>query len=1067
MRAYHDSRRIEFRNPFGAVTVGQTVRLRLDVRDDPGAVCVCRFRREGSGENAIDMAREQREGFLLFSCSLSPECADIFWYSFIITGSDGQVRQYGVRDGRSGGEGISRGGEAPAFQLTVYQDAPAPAWFKDAIVYQIFPDSFHRGSDWQERSAAALAERHKGLKRAMRPSWDSPPTYKKDADGRVTQWDFYGGTLSGIIEKLKYLRDLGITTIYLNPIFDAASNHRYDTADYFRINPMLGDEKTFSDLCAQAGARGISIILDGVFSHSGCDSRYFNKFGNYDSPGAWQNQASPYSSWYRFDSSVVGYECWWGVDDLPNLEESDPGYREFICGKDGVVAHWLREGARAWRLDVADELPDDFIAAIRSAAKTARPDAFLLGEVWEDASNKRSYGHLRHFLLGSELDSVMNYPFRENVIDFLLGRIGAGEIADRFCSLLENYPPEAFYSALNMLGSHDRPRILTLLGGAPDESTLSESDRAKFHLNAEQKRLGLARLWLATLLQMTFPGVPSVYYGDEAGLEGYADPFNRAAYPWGQENSDASDIARNAIALRNSDPLFVSGGFEPFTWTDDVFGFYRSGDYETAAVLVNRSLDQSRLIELPSRGRHAAELLTGRMAVNNGKIALKLPPLGSAVVRMTDGAGFCQPVEPGHGVLCHITSLPDDSARRFIDQLAAAGMRYWQILPVTTTDIVGSPYAGYSAFAGNTSLLGLSDQDMLDRFSNLTDRAEFEVFCSKNAGWLDPYCAFAAIRSLYPDTPWQDWPAAYSHYSDELLNDPALTDNIRCQAIYQFEFYREWKALRDYAHSKGILIIGDLPMYVAEDSADTWSRPELFKLDVSGRAAQIAGVPPDYFAPEGQLWNNPVFDWEALKNEGYEWWLKRLEHSFDLYDYVRLDHFRGFESYWSIPAGQKALEGRWCHGPGIKLFEAAFAHFGPLPIIAEDLGQITPAVRALVARCGFPGMDVMQFSEDDVRSDSFRIQPDRIAYTGTHDNQTLVGWCTEKYPGENPREVARELMARLLKSGASVVIMPLQDILGLGDEARMNTPGTDSGNWQWQANPADLFSQPLKKLLDL
>lgn len=1056
MRVYHDSRRIEFRSPFGAVTIGQTVRLRLDVRDDPGAICVCHFWREGSSEKAIEMAREQRDDFLLFSCSVSPESADIFWYSFIITGSDGQVRYYGVRDGRSGGEGTLRDGRTPAFQLTVYQAEPVPEWFKGAVFYQIFPDSFNRGADWQQRSGAALAEPRKGIQKALRPAWDSPQTYQKDAAGRVTRWDFYGGTLSGIIEKLEYLRDLGITAIYLNPIFAATSNHRYDTADYYRIDPMLGDEKVFSDLCDQAKAMGISIMLDGVFSHSGCDSRYFNKFGNYDSPGAWQDPASPYRSWYRFDASATGYECWWGVDDLPNLEENDPVYRDFICGPDGVVAHWLRTGARAWRLDVADELPDNFIACIHTAARTERFDAVVLGEVWEDASNKRSYGHLRRFLLGGELDSVMNYPFRDNILNFLLGRISAGETADRFCSLYENYPPDAFYSALNLLGSHDRPRVLTVLGGAPDESALSESDRAKFRLSAEQKKLGLARLWLATLLQMTFPGVPSVYYGDEAGLEGYSDPFNRASYPWGQENCEAADIAINAIALRNSDPLFITGRFEPFSWTDDVFGFYRTGDSETAVVLVNRSLDQPRIIELPARGRHAAELVTGRMAVNNGKIALTLPPLKSAVVRMTDGSGFCRPVEPGNGVLCHISSLPGNSTRRFIDQLAASGMRYWQVLPVTTTDVVGSPYAGYSAFAGNTALLGLRDEDMLERFSKLTDRAEFEIFCSKNAGWLDPFCAFAAIRSLLPEIPWQDWPAAYSHYSGKLLNDPALADKIHCHAFFQFEFYREWQALRDYAHSKGILIIGDLPMYVAEDSADTWSRPELFKLDAGGRAAQVAGVPPDYFAPEGQLWNNPVFDWDALKNEGYEWWLKRLAHAFNLYDYVRLDHFRGFESYWSVPAGQKALAGRWRPGPGITLFEAAFARFGPLPIIAEDLGQITPAVRALVARCGFPGMDVMQFSEDDVRSDSFRIQQDRIAYTGTHDNQTLVGWCSEKYPDENPREVARELMARLLNSGASVVIMPLQDILGLGDEARMNTPGTDSGNWQWQADESAL-----------
>ncbi len=316
-----------------------------------------------------------------------------------------------------------------------------------------------------------------------------------------------GRNARGIEEKLPYLASLGVTVLYLNPIFEAASNHRYDTADYTRVDPLLGRKKDFESLCEAARKRGIRIVLDGVFNHTGADSVYFDKFGNYGT-------AEKYRSWFRFgDQYRHGYECWWDVPDLPNVEENDPSFREFLCGEDGVVRRWLRRGASGWRLDVADELPDSLIRDIRAAMKEEKEDSLLLGEVWEDASNKVSYGALREYFLGSELDATMHYPFRTAVLDFLLGKIHAQAACDAFWTIQEHYPKENLYAALNLIGSHDRARVLTVLGG---------------DVNA---------LKMAMFLQFALPGVPSIYYGDEAGMTGGTDPYNRGSFPWGKGNA--------------------------------------------------------------------------------------------------------------------------------------------------------------------------------------------------------------------------------------------------------------------------------------------------------------------------------------------------------------------------------------------------------------------------------------------------------------------------------------------------------------------------------------------------
>ena len=394
IRLHHNSRDAQYRSPMGAQPVGSEIVLSLDAPRN--AKCTLRLWTD-EGEKRLEMSCDGDK----FSCKLPlGENAGLIWYYFIIE-HDGRTCYLGAPEDGLGGEGCIYDHEPPSWQITVYEPSTAPKWYKDAIVYQIFPDRFNRGSDWQQRRELSRRdENRRGQRRIWHEDWNDTPFYTKNPKGEVTRWDFFGGTLKGIQEKLPYLKGLGIGAIYLNPIFKAASNHRYDTADYMEIDPLLGSEEDFAALCSAAHNVGIRIILDGVFSHTGADSRYFDYFGNYGS-GAYNDQSSPYYGWYRFKNWPNEYECWWGVGDLPNVDEENPHYKDFIVNT--VAKHWLGRGADGWRLDVADELPDSFIESFKSSIRHEKADSLLLGEVWEDASNKLSYGQMRKYLLGREL----------------------------------------------------------------------------------------------------------------------------------------------------------------------------------------------------------------------------------------------------------------------------------------------------------------------------------------------------------------------------------------------------------------------------------------------------------------------------------------------------------------------------------------------------------------------------------------------------------------------------------------------------------------------------------------
>ncbi len=1142
MRARHITYGREYRNPFGAVQVGSPVTLAIDVWDEPEATAELHLWIEdedepnGGHEKLIPMERAENpapDGGIRFVHTHTPKIPDVLWYSFNIRAANGDIWRYGAHEGSQVGEGAFAYGIPPSFQITVYDQKreQLPNWYKDAIVYQIFPDRFARDDDWRERAEAAIDSNHKGIPRRIVEDWNTYPRYDKKPSGGIASWDMYGGSLEGIRGKLDYLESMGITAIYLNPIFMAQSNHRYDTADYQQIDPMLGTKEDFERLCADAASHGISIILDGVFNHTGRDSRYFDYFGNYPEKGAYQGEDSPYRSWYTFKEDGT-YASWWGNPDLPEVDENDPSYREFICGENGVVRTWLRAGARGWRLDVADELPDDFIREIKAAALAEKPDSLLIGEVWEDATTKHAYGKLRKYFQGDELDGTMNYPMRHAILDFLTLRKTAQEVTNLFQQLCENYPREPYLSCLNLLGSHDRIRMLTILGDSPHRSLLSDEERYYYRLPEDKKGLAVSRLWAAALLQMTLPGVPCVYYGDEAGMEGYADPYCRAPYPWDNVDVNCRTIYRNAIAIRKAASALANGNFEPFALGDDVLGFWRVGmrkdDDAICCILVNRSLSNSYTVRVPVCGEAADDVVSGREVsmvpanrvdqycaplprsyangtVNSDRDAeVFLWPLGTSVIYFHNQKRLQTPMDHAMGVVAHITSVPNEvddvttplegdtisrpgtlgePAKRFVDYLAAAGQRYWQVLPVNPTDEFGSPYAGLSAFAGNAALVeglgtpeGGMDGDAVAKLAAQPDTPEYLAFVEKNRSWLIPYATFRAIKAQMEESPWQVWPKELRTYSPEISERKDLQDRIRLECLVQWEFQRQWDELHAYAKERGVLLIGDLPMYVSADSSDVWSQPEMFCLDEAGRPFKQAGAPPDPFSEEGQLWGNPTYDWKHMRATGYDWWMQRLGRMFELYDYVRLDHFLGFSSYYAIPQGGNAKQGAWNFGPGIEIFRCAYKKFGPLPVIAEDLGIITPAVRALVASTGFPGMDVIQFFDGDVR-EGYQPAPGKMAYSGTHDTQTLLGWVEQHFFGGDPFnatgdgravELAERLLRATLNSRATVAMLPLQDVLGLDDRDRMNVPGVSSGNWSWRATSEQLAAsqERLRKLAE-
>lgn len=470
--------------------------------------------------------------------------------------------------------------ENSRFQLTVSLETyHTPDWFKGGVLYQIFPDRFCKTGTMPDIDG-----------RVRRSDWGGMPSYRPDSNGKVLNNDFFGGTLKGIQSKLPYLSNLHVTAIYLNPIFQAASNHRYDTSDYLKIDPYLGTEKDLAELTGEAEKYGIRVILDGVFNHTGDNSVYFNKYGKFPSVGAYQSKDSPYYSWYTFQEFPDKYSSWWGIDILPELNEESESYQDFILGKGGVLCHWLAYGIGGYRLDVADELPDFFLKKLRKTVKKASPDAIIIGEVWEDASNKIAYSTRREYLQGEELDSVMNYPLKDAIIHFIKTE-NARNLSETVRTLQDHYPKETLDCLMNILGTHDTARILTVLGGKSCYTKDEMADPGML-LNETEKHTAIEKLKTAALLQYTLPGIPCIYYGDENGAEGYIDPFCRKCFDWEHPNMELISYYEKLGELRKEyRELFSAGVFQEIYVRNGCFIFKRiySEKEQTAYILANNS----------------------------------------------------------------------------------------------------------------------------------------------------------------------------------------------------------------------------------------------------------------------------------------------------------------------------------------------------------------------------------------------------------------------------------------------------------------------------------------------
>ncbi len=533
-----DSRKTEYKRPFGAVKAGEPLFLRVLLREEPCCKQVnVVYRYENGGEVRGVLLPTENAGE--FSGEITLTQVGLCFYRFEAVKEDGSLLFIGTADGVHG----TMGDWLPEWRQTVYErDFSAPEGIAGGIWYQIFPDRFCKGEMQPPRPA-------KG-DRIYHENWAERPLFTQDRPDFKGN-DFFGGNLNGIREKLPYLKELGVDLIYLNPIFESGENHRYSTADYEQIDPLLGTNEDFEALCAAAKVQGIRIVLDGVFSHTGANSKYFNKEGLYEELGAYQGPDSPYYHWYSFKNYPDDYESWWGFPALPCVNELAPDFMNYITGEQGIARQWMERGAYGWRLDVADELPDGFLEAFRQRVKQTDPQSIIIGEVWENAVEKVSYGARRKFLLGNQCDTVMNYPWLNAIVALLKSgdtKIFCEEILD----LLESYPPAALACLMNILSTHDTPRILNRLGADTIPPRALQADN---YLSEEQRKKGTALLKKAAVLQFTLPGIPCIFYGDELGMEGYGDPYCRGTYPWGKGDQSLlkfyQDLA--AVRLKNRD----------------------------------------------------------------------------------------------------------------------------------------------------------------------------------------------------------------------------------------------------------------------------------------------------------------------------------------------------------------------------------------------------------------------------------------------------------------------------------------------------------------------------------
>ena len=585
MKIIYDSLDIKYKSITGAVPDDKAVKFYIETDTSLAQFLIAK-----DGEEYKTLPMEKVEGG--FSITLKDLPCGLYFYTFKI--GDKYV-------GKDEDYNAKLYSEIRPYQLTVHQVGfSTPEFIKGGVIYQIFPDRFYKKGDFKDKSPI----------RVLHKDWSDVPIFLPNEEGEVLNNDFFGGNLDGIREKLPYLKDLGVTVIYLNPIFKAYSNHRYDTGDYMTIDPMLGTEEDFINLINSANELGIKIILDGVFNHTGADSLYFNKYGRYETVGAYQSKDSPYFKWFNFTSYPNKYESWWGIKTLPQVNESNEDFIKYISGKNGVIEKYIRLGVYGYRLDVVDELPDEFVKHLRKAVKGANKNAILIGEVWEDASNKIAYSKRREYFLGKELDSVMNYPVKDAILDYVING-NSKRLKFQLKEQIDHYPKCVIDSLMNLLGTHDTVRIKSALSNK-NVYGKSKLEQSKMSLSETESNLAEEKVKMASVIEYTVYGVPTVYYGDEIGMEGYVDPLNRRAFDWKKKSKLLNHYCKLG-EIRSKLACFKDGALKIIKEENGFIAYTRESEDTKALIVVNNS-DREYFLDFDG---DAYELLTGKKY--NGK----------------------------------------------------------------------------------------------------------------------------------------------------------------------------------------------------------------------------------------------------------------------------------------------------------------------------------------------------------------------------------------------------------------------------------------------------------------
>lgn len=594
IHVYFNPLNVDCKSKIGAVKVGETVQFNIFLQKNE------RKTNDLHTPNVSDCEKPKQKAYILlnkdgedatpyemeitdfgWTISLAINEIGLYYYVFSIE-NEGYISCGYLENGY-----LST--QPQGFLLTVFSKGyKTPEWFKGGVMYQIFPDRFCKSGTMPDI-----------MGRVRREDWGGEPSFRPNMYGKVLNNDFFGGNFKGIQSKLPYLQQLGVTVIYLNPIFEAASNHRYDTSNYLKIDPILGTEEDFKELIDEAKKRGIRLILDGVFNHTGDDSVYFNKYGHYPNVGAYQSKDSPYYSWYSFQEFPEKYSSWWGIDVLPEVNENSEDYQNFIFGEGGVLKKWLSFGIGGYRLDVADELPDFFLKKLRKSVKESNANAMIIGEVWEDASNKIAYSKRREYLQGYELDSVMNYPLKEGIIRY----IQTGEALQLLHTvrvLINHYPKQTVDVLMNILGTHDTSRILTVLGSIYCANKEEMSQKSAY-LSVENKQKAIKKLKMAAVLQFTMPGVPCIYYGDENGQEGHIDPFCRRCFDWEHLNEELIGFYTKLGEIRKKyRTIFKDGDFISLHVENGLL-FYKRENARGAVYVYANNDSKKYVLDLPEK----------------------------------------------------------------------------------------------------------------------------------------------------------------------------------------------------------------------------------------------------------------------------------------------------------------------------------------------------------------------------------------------------------------------------------------------------------------------------------